>query len=103
MYFIASAAPGVNATQFGLISQGLYLCLIGLLFSAVRFFAASLCAYLALRFAGLVLPFVLYSPYRWILQPLSLLMITVGGFVWAKKRRDASGRASSTNISRTPI
>lgn len=53
----------------------------------VAFIVAGLCLYLALQFTALMLPFVLSSPYRWVLAPLSILFIALGGFLRARKRR----------------
>lgn len=55
--------------------------------------AAGLCMFLALQFAALMVPFVLSSPYRWVLPPLSILFIALGGFWRARKKRKPSLQA----------
>lgn len=98
MYFIASAAPGVNATPecytrpwshfaVGAMSHSSSpLAVIGAIV------AAGLSLFLALQAAALLLPFVLSSSYRWVLAPIAILLLVLGGLQRARGRRKASLR-----------
>jgi hypothetical protein len=52
--------------------------------------ASGLCLFVVLQLVALILPLVLSGPYKWILLPLSILLIAVGGFLRARKGRKAS-------------
>ena len=49
--------------------------------------ATGLCLFLAFQAAALLLPFVVSSSYRWILMSLAILLMGVGGFWRARKKR----------------
>src|SRR5690349_8729668 len=95
MYFIASAAPGVNATSPGVI-LGSRLVVRWAMSLASRplvlvgaIIATGFCLFLALQAAALLLPFVLSGPYRWVWAPLSIVLIVLSGYLRVRKRRKA--------------
>jgi len=52
--------------------------------------ASGLCLFLAFQAAALLLPFMLSSPYRWVLAPIAILLTVIGGFWRGRKKRKAS-------------
>jgi len=52
--------------------------------------AAGICLFLAFQATALLLPFVLSPPYRWILAPTIVLLLLLGGFSRARKKRKTS-------------
>jgi hypothetical protein len=52
-------------------------------------FASAVCIYLAVQFAALSLPFLLSSPYRGTLSPVTIFLFALGGLLRARKRRRA--------------
>jgi hypothetical protein len=52
--------------------------------------ATSLCLFLAFQAAALLLPYVLSTSYRWILAPLSVLLIAFVAYLRVRKRHKAA-------------
>ena len=49
--------------------------------------AAGFCVFLAFQAAALLLPFVLSSSYRWVSVLIAILLMVIGGFRRARRRR----------------
>jgi hypothetical protein len=49
--------------------------------------ATGLCLFLGLQAAALLLPFALPGRYLWILAPTPILLVALGAFLRARKRR----------------
>ena len=54
--------------------------------------AAGICLFFAFQAAALLLPFVMTSSYRWIVAPITILLMVVALLQRARKKRKASLR-----------